>query len=450
MTTADSVSLASLEVFQPGPKGWTLEEAAHLLRRAGFAARWQEITAAHRAGAAATIERLLAPEEPPAEFQETDELLHRVAIGTGEIQDLKAWWLHRMRYSNAALTEKMTLLWHNHFATSHAKVNSVRLMADQNALLRRHCLGDFRTLVHEISRDVAMLVWLDGNANKKRHPNENYARELMELFSLGEGNYSERDIQEAARAFSGWHVRENEFWFDRGHHDFGTKSVFGKRGNLDGDDIVDLCLEQEACPRFLATKLLDAFIGPHVGDVEVNLLAGRIRHHDFAMDKVVGELLRSELFFSPASRGAIIKSPVDFVIGTYRTLDVRPNLQKTSQLLAELGQDVFEPPTVKGWEGGRHWINTATILLRANFVADLLGGQRYGEVPAVVESVPTARRTSPKELIEHFASLLASRSLGEDSLERLNDYLVGAGAVDEQRSRKLLHLLMTSPEYQFG
>ena len=240
---------------------WSRSAATHLLWRTGFGASADEIQQATQDGLDKTLDRLLAPPVETAEFGKADALLRQAAFDSGSIADLKAWWLHRMTASANPLVEKLTLLWHNHFATSNAKVDSVPLMAAQNDLLRRESLGNFRPVLHGIAKDVAMLVWLDSNSNRKRHPNENFSREVMELFSLGVGNYSEHDIQEAARAFTGWHVRNGEFWFNAIQHDTGEKVVFTKRGNFDGGDVIELCLEHPACPRFLAFKLLRADAG---------------------------------------------------------------------------------------------------------------------------------------------------------------------------------------------
>jgi uncharacterized protein (DUF1800 family) len=245
---------------------WNRHDAAHLLRRARVGASRRDIDQALADGPAAAIERLLAVQEESPEFLARDEALRKLAGNSGDLGDLQSWWAHRLLESANPLVEKMALFWHGHFATSNAKVQSLDEMAAQNDLFRRHALGNFRELLHDVSRDVAMLNWLDGNANRRRQPNENFARELMELFSLGVGNYSEKDIQEAARAFSGWHVRNGEFWFNAIQHDTSEKAVFGQTGNFDGDDVVELCLKQEAAPRFLATKLLRFFVTPSPSD----------------------------------------------------------------------------------------------------------------------------------------------------------------------------------------
>ena len=406
---------------QPSSAAFTRRDAAHLLTRAGFGATAAEIERAHGEGLDATVERLLKPAPESASFEKTTSLLRRSALSGDNIAGLKAWWFYRMANTANPLLEKTALFWHNHFATSWAKVKSVGAMADQNALIREHALGDFRKLATGMMRDVAMLEWLDANANRKRHPNENLARELMELFTLGVGNYTEHDIKEAARAFSGWHVRNEKFWFNKTQHDSGMKTVFGKSGKFGGDDILRLCLEQEACSSFLAQKLLTAFATPDPDPIAIVTLAESIRACDFDMGKVMSELLRSEYFFAASSRRAIIKSPADLVVGTYRALGNRANLPASNQLMAELGQSLFEPPTVKGWEGGRLWINATSMLQRANFAADLVSSDRYGRI------------AKPQASID-YAELLLGRKL--DSLPRERDL------------RGRIQLILSTPEYQ--
>ena len=205
---------SSSELMQRAEIAWSRREATHLLWRTGFGASADDIQQATEAGLDRTLDRLLTPQPESEPFARADTLLKQAAFDSGNIGDLKAWWLHRMLASANPLVEKLTLLWHNHFATSNAKVDSVPLMAAQNDLLRRESLGNFKPLLTEMAKNGAMLMWLDSNSNRKRHPNENFSRELLELFSLGVGNYSEKDIQEAARAFTGWHVRNGEFWFN--------------------------------------------------------------------------------------------------------------------------------------------------------------------------------------------------------------------------------------------
>ena len=401
---------------------WSRRDATHFLWRTQFGASAKEITRVHRDGLARTLERLLTPQTEDDEFQTVEPILRDTALDTGSVASLQTWWLHRMFYSANPLTERMALLWHNHFATSFAKVRSVPHMLAQNNAFRTEALGSFRRLLHGMSKDVAMLIWLDGNANRKRHANENFAREVMELFSLGEGNYTEDDIKQAARSFTGWHVRDDEYWFNARQHDNTDKTLFGKTANLDGHDVIDLCLAHRACPRFIALKLLREFVLESPTEAHLSAVAARIREHDYALAPVMRELLSSKLFFSGAARHARIKGPVELILGACRALSVRPNLQVVNQLSGQLGQALFEPPTVKGWEGGRLWITSASLLQRNNFAHRLLQGG-LGKLP------------KPEGKPEHYRELLLAQAVpGLD-----------AKAVS---TRQQVHLMMTLPEFQ--
>jgi uncharacterized protein (DUF1800 family) len=438
----------ALRLYDPATGSWTRQEATHLLWRLQYGATHAEIEAAVPAGLQKTLDRLLTPQAEAPQFDSAEQLLRRTAFDTGNITDLKAWWLFRMLNSANPLVEKLSLLWHSHFATSYAKVQSVPLMAAQNDLIRRFALDNFRPLLHGMSRDVAMLIWLDGNANRKRQPNENFAREVMELFSLGVGNYTEKDIKEAARAFSGWHVREGKFWFHALQHDTSSKTVFGKSGDFDGNDIVDLCLAQPACPRFLAYKLLRTFVVADPGADIIDALAQRIRFHDFGFAPVMRELCSSQLFFSATARAALIKSPLELVLGAYRTLGSQPKLATAIPVLATLGQDIFEPPTVKGWDGGRLWISSASMLQRANFVSELVTGNRLGAIAEPDKTATALVLDTPVSVVRHYASLLLNRDLEPEVESRLVGYLNQSLGNRDERIRGVLQLIMTMPEYQ--
>lgn len=449
MTTAPSLPVL-LQPYDPAAAGWTKADAAHLLRRATFGPTWEEVEQAHRAGLAATVERLLTPQPESAEFQAAEPLLRRTGLDSGSIDDLKAWWLYRMTFSANPLVEKMTLLWHNHFATSYVKVQSVPAMAAQNDLFRQYALGKFGDLLLGIARDVAMLIWLDGNGNKKRAPNENFARELMELFSLGVGNYTEGDIKEAARAFTGWHVRHAAYWFDRSQHDFGPKTVFGKTGSFDGGDVVGLCLAQPACPRFLALKLLRLFVTSEPDAAMIHALAARLRAHDLALSPVLRELLQSRLFFSAPVRGNLIKGPIDFVLGADRALEVHPNLVPTIKVLESMGQDIFAPPTVKGWEGGRQWVNSAVLLQRTQFAAELVGGTTFGALPDPAKDVVKYQLADAPATVSHYLDRLLGRPVDAAVRRSLTAFYAQGSSGQGERLRGLIQLIVALPEYQLA
>ncbi|MFT4639425.1 MAG: hypothetical protein ACI8T1_002750 [Verrucomicrobiales bacterium] len=421
---------------------WTRREATHLLWRVASGASHDDISRVVDDGLVKTLDRLLSPQSETEEFLTTERLLHRTAMASGNIDALKHWWLYRMLYSANPLAEKMTLFWHNHFATSNAKVRSTEKMEVQNALIRKHALGSFQRLLQDMARDVAMLVWLDGNANRKRHPNENFAREVMELFSLGVGNYTETDIQEAARAFTGWHVREDAFWFNNNQHDPSTKTVLAKSGPFKGDDILKLCLEQPACARHLAKKLLRVFVQPNPDSALIDALAASIRRHDFEMRPVLRELFASRAFFAPAARHALIKSPADLIVSAFKAFGGQCHLAHSAQLMSDLGQNLFEPPTVKGWEGDRQWINSATMLQRASFAAEFAGGKRYGQPGALSQKFDSSSDT-----VAHWVALLLNDHVSSAATQELVTYTKKAGPSAEAR-RSLVQLFLTMPEYQ--
>jgi uncharacterized protein (DUF1800 family) len=420
---------------------WTLADAAHTLRRLQFGYSPDQLKQAVAAGRQATLDRLLSPQPESAEFQEVDGVLRTTAVATGNLSDLQVWWLYRMVHSANPLTEKLTLLWHNHFATSQEKVRSVSLMLRQNDLQRAESSGSFAKLLHSMARDPAMLVWLDGEANRRRHPNENFAREVMELFSLGVGNYSEKDIQEAARAFSGWQLRDGEFWFNDNQHDPRPKTIFGETGKFDGNSVVDLCLKQPACARYLAFKLLRAFVMPEPGDAEISAVAERLRLHGLVIGPVMNELVRSQLFYDARHRRSLIKSPLDFVLGMTHSLLEAVRWQPVAQTLAELGQSLFAPPSVKGWDGQRLWITSSTLILRANSATDVATSGRFG----VLTDAVRGQLAQPGSAVEFLQSVVLG---GEADAETLAQIRTMAQTGDSQAGQAALQLALQSPEYQ--
>lgn len=431
-----------LEPFHPSRRKWSRRDATHLLWRCAAGATPAEIDRAVEDGMEKTVARMTTAQTESEDFIATSKLLRRSALDSGNINSLKNWWLYRFLHSPNPLAEKMTLFWHNHFATSNLKVRSAARMDAQQTLIRKHALGRFDELFRGMARDVAMLMWLDTNANRKRHPNENFAREVMELFSLGVGNYSETDIKEAARSFTGWHIRNGEFWFNKVQHDPGVKSVLGQKGNFKGDDILEICLKQKSCPRFLASKLLKTLVQPQPESADIDALAARIRHHKFSMAPVLQELLSSNLFYAAESRRALIKSPVELVVGTLKSLEVRPNLGACVQLMSDLGQNLYEPPTVKGWEGGRLWINSATMLQRANFAAEVASGEQFGEAMAL-KSQGSNRKT-----VDHFVELLIAGEISKSARQELTSHLSQSKGSSSARAASLVQVIMTMPEYQ--
>jgi hypothetical protein len=360
--------------FQPTQsRPWSNRLAAHLLRRAGFGGSIDEINAAVENGLEATVSNLLEFDSA-AEYNLGMETSGRLLSGGQDSMGLAAWWLLRMVQTPCPLQEKMTLFWHGHFATGANKVGNARAMLRQNELLRANSISRFGPLVSAISRDVAMLIYLDSTENRKTRPNENYARELMELFCLGPGNYTEKDIKEIARCFTGWEVRRHTFKFNPYQHDRDSKSFLRQAGKFDGDDAIRIILEQPAASRFIAKKLIRFFVfdDQPIRDGFAEPVAATLRDSGFDIRAAVEMILRSQVFYSDAAIAKKIKSPVELAIGTLRFFDAAVNMQQLAERLNRLGQLPLYPPNVKGWDGGRSWINAATILARGNLIAGVL------------------------------------------------------------------------------
>jgi hypothetical protein len=369
--------------------------AGHLYRRAAFGATLAELREAERRGLPATLDLLMGGEPQASEMLAVLTDVGELTARANDQPAMRGWWLYVMLHGGHPLREKMTLFWHNHFATSIAKVNSTARMFNQNRLLRAHSLGKFGPFLQAISKDSAMLAWLDSNSNIKGKPNENYARELMELFSLGVGNYTEKDIREAARAFTGWHTDGDAYAFNPRLHDEGPKTVLKQTGNWNGEDVVRICLEQPACARFLVRKLFHFFISEQdeAPDALIEPLAESFRKSGYDIAALMRTILSSQLFFSEHAYRRRIKCPVEFVMGAVRSVyrefpedskEYRPLRQQ--DLVARIdamGQVLFAPPNVKGWRMGTTWLNTATVLARDNFAQSLAVGNLWstGEVP---------------------------------------------------------------------
>jgi hypothetical protein len=362
--------------WQPGDGEWNRKWIAHLYRRAAFGASVPEIEKAGSAGLAKTIDHWMAGEPDAAERL---ELLNETGQFYNEPVNLRVWWLYAMLEGGHPLREKLTLFWHNHFATSYAKVRSTKLMYEQNVTLRKHALGRFRPFLLDMSKDTAMLVWLDSNQNVKGAPNENYAREVMELFSLGVGNYSEKDVKEAARSFTGWHhdVEGNKFENNPLLHDEGEKTVLGKTGNWTGADVVRILCDQPACARFLVGKLYSYLVSetvPPRGLLEP--LASSFRKSNYDIAALVRTMISSQLFFSEHAYRKRVKWPVEYALGAVRAaVSARVPMSDLVDPLAKMGQVLFSPPNVKGWRTGTDWLNSATLLARNNFAERVAMGE---------------------------------------------------------------------------
>jgi uncharacterized protein (DUF1800 family) len=332
-----------------------LRWAGHLYRRAAFGGTLDELRQAVKNGPDATVDRLMKGDPAAANYEPLIAASGASIAQSGDEANLRGWWLYAMLYGGHPLREKLTLFWHNHFATSVAKVRNVPAMLAQNQIIRKYALGSFRAMLSDISRDPAMLIWLDSNRNVKGQANENFARELLELFTLGVGHYCERDIREAARAFTGWHTDGELFTFSARYHDGTGKEFMGQKGEFDGGDIQKIALNQPAAALFLARKLYRFFVSESADPPNTLLepLAERLRTNDFEIAPVVAMILRSRHFFSEHAYRQRVKSPVEYVLGVVRVVkpDVAPRDLVNS--LEQMGQSLFAPPNVKGWVGGR-------------------------------------------------------------------------------------------------
>ena len=444
---------------------WTLAKVGHLHRRTGFGATFAELERGLSEGTETTIARILngGPEDDDFEkssaFMATERSLPNGAPGS----QLAAWWLYRMLRSPHPLREKLALFWHNHFATSLVKVQNARQMLGQYQTLHRHALGSFKELLHAVTLDPAMMVWLDAKESKKGKPNENYARELMELFSLGIGHYTEADIREAARAFTGYDVKAGKANFDPKQHDDGTKSVLGRKGKFQGPDIVDVCLEQKACPLFILGKLYRFFISETVAPTEELLapLAASYRESGFDTAKLVGVMVRSNAFFAKESYRQRVKSPVDFALGIVRALEGNVGPLALATSLESLGQVLFAPPSVKGWDGGPAWLNAQTLLFRQNLALALTSTEdtRFGRRCDPSATLAKHGRAGDEASVDFFLALFLQSDAAPDARARLlADLSASAKAkyppywsaddVAAHRMRTLAHLVLTLPEFQ--
>ena len=379
---------APLTRWRPGEsQRWNLRRVWHLHRRVGFGATWNELQRDLRDGPDAAIDRVVEAfknsdrGQASGASEQMSSVICDAAVASNNIERLKAWWLYRMLNSSDPLGERLTLMWHNHFATSNVKVEDVGMMRRQNDSLRQHASKSFSTLLEALAKDPALLVWLDADANRKEHPNENLAREIMELFTLGVGNYSESDIKEAARALTGWTVKQEEFRNVADRHDADQKSIFGHDGNWDGDDFIRLLLAHPATPRRIAFRVCEMFMGETtVDDVLIDEIAQGLTQRDLDVGWAVETVLRSAAFFADANIGNRVLSPVEFVMGAVHALEINkppPSTLLLAEVTGNLGQDLFCPPNVFGWPGGRSWLTSRAIIGRANFASALVTGQLH-------------------------------------------------------------------------
>lgn len=475
------VDLATALLPYKGP--WNDRLAAHLLRRAGFGGSPTDVKRLASMPVHDAVESFIhfpptnALPQPDDVFDPYQSGMFPGGRGMGQMDEsarrdrlmeirrqsresvtgLQRWWLNRMLATPAPLQEKMTLFFHGHFTTAAIQKGVwPSYVYNQNQLFRDHALGNVRDLTQQISKDPAMLLYLDNARSDKSHPNENYARELMELFTLGHGNYTEQDIRESARAFTGWTLdrRTGQFFENPRLHDSGTKRFLGQTGNFDGNDIVDIIFRQPAAAKFLASNLLNFFVYNDPEPALVDALAEVVRKNDFNLAPVLSKLFSSNLFFSERAYRALVKSPVEFVVGSYKLFGL-PQVEANAQrALLAMGQVLFYPPNVAGWPGGETWLTSQMMIARENFATALVNSQMMTQ-SAWLTGIPMDARKAANELVS--AILLGDASPAAQTkllnyLNGVNTSALGTFSAEnyEERVRGAAYLTMAMPAYQLN
>ena len=463
-----------------------VELIAHLMRRAGFGANRPELEARAARGYEATVEELLNPTD---EQRLSDYLIRRFHPELSGMMGPQAPgenWLYRMATTTAPLQEKMTLFWHGIFATGYNKVIHGKALSDQTRMFRKHAMGDFRTLLLELSRDPAMIIWLDNQDNHKGAINENYGRELLELFSMGVGNYTEQDIKECARAFTGWTIANLEYmelrsqrdsdwpygrisWHFEYHpedHDEGEKEFLGERGNFDGEDIIDIICKQPATARFISRHMYSFFVAdeppvpewpytPPADPQAIDLLSQAYFDSGYNIGAMLRVLFNSDFFNAPEARYAKVKSPVELVAGVLRLTGEfdrpRYEIQERYSQASYMGQILNNPPSVEGWHTGTDWLNSGSLVERINFASKQIGDAGKPGVRTMVDriSAEMSESTSPEMLVDACLEEVGALSVDEDTRRVLVDFSArGAGNADRQHIADVLQMVAATQEFQ--
>ncbi len=460
---------------------------SHLMRRAGFGATREEIEARVEKGYEATVEELLDVDAQAPTDEYTLFRHHPItempggAVGPGQ-----AYWLYHLLNTQRPLEEKMALFWHQVFATGNGKVDNCNHLIEQIRMFRESGMGNYRDLLVKLASNPAMIFWLDNNENHKNAPNENWGRELLELFSLGVGNYTETDVFECSRAFTGWTISAKmprypygrhpwSFEFRAEDHDFSEKTFLGQTGNFDGEDIIDIILQQEACPRFISRHLYNFFVAdePQVPawDIEeprdpeaIKLLSKVFVDSGYEIRPVLRTLFNSD-FFKEAMYQKV-KSPVEVVVGTLRMtqdgLGVDPRLEALSKEPGYMGQEILDPPSVEGWHTGKEWINSGSLVKRVNFVADRVNDVELPGVQSMIRRIAgsNGQSMSAEALVDHCLDLMGPIEVAESTKAELVTNVESEGAISwatdadyaksSRRVGETLALIAATREYQFG
>ena len=448
---------------------------AHLMRRAGFSARRDELEKYVDHGYEATVEWLLNPQEDNGVDQDIVDRYYIDIDDRRNSDPTNAWWLYRMINTANPLEEKMSLFWHGLFATAYEKIQNGRAVASQIDLFHHHCLGDFRTILIKLSRDPAMIIWLDNDTNHKGTPNENYGRELLELFSMGVGNYSEDDVKECARAFSGWTVANfnsrypwgpypMDFEYRPDDHDDGEKTFLGEQGRFNGEDIIDIIVRQPATGRFVADKLYNFFVSDDPAPADaIETLSRAYFEFNYDICSVMRVLLNSD-FFKNATY-AKVRSPAEVVASVLRLVgdfqEPRPGLLETTYESKYMGQELLNPPTVEGWHTGREWIDSGSLVGRVNFSADQVGDISQPGVRDIIDRLASQGTSmTPEELVDGCLDLIGPLEVEEKTRTSLLGKASAAGEIhidtesEKQdfawRVAEMLQLIVATREFQFA
>ena len=462
---------------------------AHLLRRAGFGATRAELEGYLAKGYEATVEELLDPTESHAM---PDDLIRRYHTDVAEgrhIESIATRWMYRLVTTTAPLEEKIALFWHGLFATGGMKVFQEKSMLNQIGTFRRRGMGRLKTLLVELSKDPAMVFWLDNQDNHKGAINENYGRELLELFSMGIGNYTEEDIKECARAFTGWTIENAEYmalrtqkasiwpyskiaWqfrYDPDDHDDGKKTFLRETGRFNGEDIIEIIVKQPATARFISRRLYQFFVCEHADEAGERLIDDLIRSYfqsGYEIRAILRTLFKSEHFTSEAVRFAQIKSPAELVVGTLRLAEAIkwPTLAMREAALAAgyMGQELFNPPSVEGWHEGEEWVDSGALVERANFAAKYLGDSRQPGVRNILNRLAEMDGgiLSPEQVVDGCLDLAGPIAAEEDTRQALVAHVAAQGDLDLRdeagrdapvtRVADVLRLIASTREYQLA
>ena len=463
-----------------------LAQMAHLMRRAGFSATREELEERVAKGYEATVEELVnppanKPEDKAGPFAMVTRY-HPSTLLPGGVPTLgQASWMYSMVNTERPLEEKMALFWHHVFATGNSKVDNCDQLLEQLDMLRENGLGNYRDMLIKLSKNPAMIYWLDNNENHRDAVNENWGRELLELFSMGVSNYTEVDVREASRAFTGWTITPKiprlpygrfpwRFEFKEEDHDDGEKTFLGHSGKLNGEDIIDIIVNEPATARFICRHLYNFFVADEVqvpawtieparDEEALDMMVTAFEESGYEMKAVLNLMFNSEFFKN--SRFAKIKSPAEVVASTLRlagSWDLpKPGIRDIGLQPGYMGQSILDPPSVEGWYTGREWINSGSLLARINFVADHVADTNLPGVQNIITGMKSDGISTPEELLEASLEHMGYLEISDETRQQLLDHAKSGGNMDWMneaaagvRVGEMLALVGATTEYQFG